>query len=399
MQKLDNAKLAIDGGTPTRKEFLHFHRASIGEAEEQEVLACLKSGWLTTGPRTKAFETAFAKYAGAKHAVAVNSCTAALHVSLAALNLGPEDEVITTPITWCATANVIVHTGAKPVFADVDPVTLCLDPKSIAKKLTKRTKAIVPVDYAGQPADLDAIAAVAPGIPVVEDAAHATETVYKGRKVGSISTTTCFSFYATKNMTTAEGGMITTNDDALADRCRILSQHGVSRDAWGRYSGSGFKRYQVIAAGFKYNMPDIAAALGLRQLEKVDGWLPARRALVARYRELLSRIPGLDVMPQDEAKGNVNAFHLIPIKIPSAAKRDWFMSAIQLEGIGVGIHFPAVHLEPFYRERYGYKPGDCPVAEDFSERTLSLPLYPSLSHADQDTVVAAVEKVMRALNG
>jgi dTDP-4-amino-4,6-dideoxygalactose transaminase len=235
-------KLAFEGGKPARSEFLHFHRASIGEAEEAEVVGCLKSGWLTTGPRTKAFETAFAKYAGAKHAVAMNSCTAALHVSLAALGIGPGDEVITTPLTWCSTANVIVHTGATPVFADVLPDTLCIDPASIAKRLTKKTKAIIPVDYAGQPADLDGIAAAAPGVSVIEDAAHAIETVYKGRKVGSTSTTTCFSFYATKNLTTAEGGMLTTNDDGIADRARVLSQHGVSRDAWNRYTTSGFMR-------------------------------------------------------------------------------------------------------------------------------------------------------------
>jgi dTDP-4-amino-4,6-dideoxygalactose transaminase len=384
---------------PTRAEFLHFHRATIGEEEEREVVAALRSGWLTTGPRTKAFEGRFAEYVGAKHAIGLTSCTAALHLSLEALGLGPGDEVITTPITWAATANVIVHTGATPVFADVDPDTLCIDHASVAARITERTKALIPVDYAGQPCDLDALQAIAEprGIAIVEDAAHAIETVYRKRKVGSLATTTCFSFYATKNLTTGEGGMVTTNDDALAERLRILSLHGISRDAWKRYSTSGFKRYQIVAAGFKYNMFDLQAALGLCQLDRLDGMRAQRAHLVARYRELLANLPRVRMVEQIEAEGDVHAFHLAPIQIVDADEdeRDRLLAAIQAENIGVGIHFPAVHLEPFYRETYGFGPGHCPVAESFSASTLSLPLYPSLTESDQDDVVAALRKVLR----
>lgn len=387
-------KLAIEGGEPVRREFLHFHRATIGPEEEAEVVAALRSGWLTTGPRTKEFEKRFAAYAGAKHAVAMNSCTAALHVSLAALGVGPGDEVIVPPITWCSTANVVVHVGARPVFADVLRETFLIDPESVRKRITPRTKAIVPVHYVGQPADVDAIAAVAGSIPIVEDAAHAIETVSKGRKVGSISRTTCFSFYATKNVTTGEGGMLTTDDEALADRARVLSLHGISRDAWKRYSNEGFKLYEVLAAGFKYNMFDLQAALGLRQLDRVGDMHAARRRLVATYRERLARVRGVEVLKQEERPGDVNAFHLLPVLVDSRERRDFALQALQKEGIGVGVHFPPVHLEPFYRERFGYAPGLCPVAEDVGTRTLSLPLFPSLDERSLDDVVEAVEKVL-----
>jgi dTDP-4-amino-4,6-dideoxygalactose transaminase len=384
-------KLAIEGGTPVRKEFLHFHRASIGPEEEAEVVAALRSGWLTTGPRTKQFEQAFAKYAGAKHAVAMNSCTAALHVSLAALGVGPGDEVIVPPITWCSTANVVVHTGATPIFADVLPDTFLIDPASVKARITKKTKAIVPVHYVGQPADIDALQL---GIPVIEDAAHAVETVYRGKKVGSISRTTCFSFYATKNITTGEGGMLTTDDDGLAEKARVLSLHGISRDAWKRYSSEGFKLFEVLAAGFKYNMFDLQAALGLKQLEKVGSMHEARRRLVETYKDRLAPVRGVRVLEQREGKGDVNAFHLLPVLVESREKRDFALQALQKENIGIGVHFPPVHLEPFYRERYGFKPGHCPVAEDVGSRTLSLPLYPSLGEADLADVVRAVEKVL-----
>ena len=386
------------GGQPVRSEFLPFHRATIGPEEEAEVIATLRSGWLTTGPRTKEFERRFADYVGAKHAVGLTSCTAALHISLVALGVGPGDEVITTPITWAATANVIVHTGATPVFADVLPETLCIDPASVAALITERTKALIPVDYAGQPCDLEALRALAEprGIAIVEDAAHAIETVYRGGKVGSLATTTCFSFYATKNLTTGEGGMVTTDDDDLAERLRILSLHGISRDAWKRYTTSGFKRYQIVAAGFKYNMFDLQAALGLCQLDRLAGMHSDRERLVIRYRELLGRVPGVRMIQQVQQEGDVNAYHLLPIVLEGAgeAERDQVMAAIQAEGIGVGIHFPAVHLEPFYRESYGQSPGMCPLAEAFAAATLSLPLYPTLTEADQDDVVEALRKVL-----
>ncbi len=386
------SRLALEGGEPVRKTFLHFHRASIGPEEEAEVVQALRSGWLTTGPRTKQFEQAFARYAGAKHAVAMNSCTAALHVSLVALGVGPGDEVIVPPITWCSTANVVVHTGATPVFADVLPDTFLIDPASVKSRVTRKTKAIVPVHYVGQPADVDALRI--DEIPVVEDAAHAVETVSRGRKVGSISKTTCFSFYATKNITTGEGGMLTTDDEALAEKARVLSLHGISRDAWKRYSSEGFKLFEVLAAGFKYNMFDLQAALGLKQLEKVESMHAARRRLVERYKDRLASVKGLTVLPQRERPGDVNAFHLLPVLVESRARRDFALQALQKENIGIGVHFPPVHLEPFYRERYGFRAGHCPIAEDVGARTLSLPLYPSLDDESLEDVARAVEKVL-----
>jgi dTDP-4-amino-4,6-dideoxygalactose transaminase len=389
--------LAIGGGPPVRDEFLHFHRASLGPEEEQAVVEVLRSGWLTTGARARELEARFADYTGAPHAIAVSSCTAALHLSLVGLGVGPGDEVITTPITWAATANVIVHTGATPVFADVLPGDLCIDPADVARRVTPRTRAVIPVHYAGMPCDIDALAAaVGPDVPIIEDAAHAVETIYKGRKVGGISRTSCFSFYATKNITTAEGGMVTTADDELAERMRCLALHGISRDAWKRYTSSGFKRYQVVEAGYKYNLSDLQAALGVCQMDRLEAMHQARRELVARYRELLAPVEGISPLSQEEAPGSRNAFHLLPVLVDDAHQRDWIMAAIQAENVGVGIHFPALHLEPYYQQRYGFQAGACPVAEDAAARTLSLPLFPSMTEAEQDDVVAAVAKVMGA---
>ncbi|MDC3378962.1 DegT/DnrJ/EryC1/StrS family aminotransferase, partial [Planctomycetota bacterium] len=348
------------------------------------------------GPRTEAFERAFAERVGAKHAVGLSSCTAALHLALVALDLGPGDEVITTPITWAATANVIVHTGATPVFADVDPLTLCLDPASVAERITEKTKAVVPVHYAGQPADLDSLHALCDpkGIAIVEDSAHAIETRYKGQPLGARSQASCYSFYATKNLTTGEGGMLTTNDAAFAEKVKVLSRHGVSKDAWNRYSESGFKHYQVVYAGFKANMFDLQAALGLKQLERLDAMHEQRRTHVARFRDLLGPIEGVSMVPQHEAQGCTNAFHLLPITVDDAGRRDWVMAALQKENVGVGIHFPALHLQPFYLERLGGGAGTCPVAEDFAARTLSLPLFPTMSPDDQDDVARALSKLL-----
>jgi dTDP-4-amino-4,6-dideoxygalactose transaminase len=295
-------------------------------------------------------------------------------------------------LTWCSTANVVIHSGATPVFADVLPDTFLIDPASVRARITSRTKAIIPVHYIGQPADLDALRF--DGIPLIEDAAHAIETVYKGKKVGSISKATCFSFYATKNITTGEGGMLTTDDDALAEKARILSLHGISRDAWKRYSNEGFKLYEVLAPGFKYNMFDLQAALGLRQLEKVAAFHEARRRLVGQYRERLADVKGVRVLEQRERPGDVNAFHLLPVLLESKEKRDFALQAFPKENVGVGVHFPPVHQEPYYRERFGFRPGHCPVAEDVGNRTLSLPLFPSLDERSLDDVVRAMKKVV-----
>lgn len=289
-----------------RKEFLPFALPLIEEDEINEVIDTLRSNWITTGPKTKRFEEEFKSYVGAKHAIAVNSCTAGLHLALAVLEIGPGDEVIVPSFTFAATANTVVHVGAKPVFADIDEQTLCLDPADVERKITSRTKAITLVHYAGRPGPIDEIMAIARKhhLKVIEDAAHAIYTRSKGRMIGSIGDIAAFSFYATKNLVTAEGGMITTHDDSLAEKMRIMSLHGMSRDAWQRYSATGSWRYDVVYAGFKYNMTDIQASLGLHQLAKLERFQKMRETLVGQYRTLLSSIEGL-ALPSDGGKQGI----------------------------------------------------------------------------------------------
>ncbi|MEK7812780.1 MAG: DegT/DnrJ/EryC1/StrS family aminotransferase, partial [Candidatus Desantisbacteria bacterium] len=351
---------AIEGGIPVRDTFLSFHQALLGEEEESSVIQTLRSGWLTTGPKTKQFESEFAKYARSKQAVAVNSCTAALHLALVAAGIGEKDEVITTPMTFCATANVIVHVQADPVFVDVDPVTLNIDVNKIEEKITSKTRAIIPVHYAGCPCEMDEILELAKkyNLIVIEDAAHATETEYHGKKVGSIGDMTAFSFYATKNLTTAEGGMLTTNSKELEEKIRVLSLHGMSKDAWKRYSPEGYQHYEVSYPGYKYNMTDIAASLGLCQLAKIEDFLRMRQKHVAAYDEAfkdmdtivrIGRIPDIK-----------HAEHLYVIMLKTEllnASRDKVLSALQKENIGVSVHFQALHLHPYYRERFGFNEG------------------------------------------
>src|SRR3990172_5481140 len=286
-------RLAIDGGKPVRADFLPFNRPALGPEEEKEIIETLRSGWLTTGARTRRFESDFAQFTGARHAIGVNSCTAALHLALVANGIGEGDEVITTPITFAATANVIVHTRARPIFVDVEADTLNVDAAQIGAKITRRTRAIIPVHLSGQPCAMDDILAIARkhNLAVIEDAAHAAESVYRGRKVGSIGDATAFSFYATKNVTTGEGGMLTTDDDDLAERVRILSLHGISHDAWKRYTNEGYKHYEVLFPGYKYNMFDLQAALGLHQLAKVEKHWQARKALAEKYDRALAGVP------------------------------------------------------------------------------------------------------------
>jgi dTDP-4-amino-4,6-dideoxygalactose transaminase len=379
-------------------DFLMFHRPSIGEAEERAVLEVLRSGWLTTGPKAKEFERRFAAYRGAAHGVAMNSCTAALHVALLAMGVGPGDEVVTSPMTFASTANVIVHTGATPVFCDVQADTLNMDPGALAGTVTERTKAVIPVHFAGHPCDMDEISRVARscGAAVLEDAAHAVESEYKGAPVGILGDAAAFSFYATKNITTAEGGMLVTNDAELAERAQILALHGISRDAWKRYSDEGYSHWDIVAAGFKYNMPDLAAALGLAQLDRVDEFWEARRRLTERYDAGLAGVPGLRLMERrDYVK---TAYHLYVVRVTPDApvSRDGFIAAIQERGIGIGVHFRAVHLHPFYRETYGFEPGAFPVAEEAGDTVVSLPLFPSMTDAEVDRVVSAVREVVGA---
>ena len=390
-------RLAVEGGTPIRETFLPFHRASIGPDEEQAVLEVLRSGWLTTGPRTKAFERELAAYTGAAHCVGLNSCTAALHLALEAVGVGAGDEVITSPITFASTANVIVHRGARPVFADVEPDTLNLDVAALEAAITPRTKAVIPVDFAGQPCDLDGVLAVARrhGLPVIEDAAHAIGAEYRGRRVGGIADMTCFSFYATKNITSGEGGALTTNRPEWAERVGVMALHGISRDAWKRYSAEGYRHWDIIAPGHKYNMFDLQAALVSVQLGRLDDFIARRAELATRLDAGLAEMP--EVVVPTRRPDLRHAHHLYPILVRTealTADRDTLMNAIQAENVGIGIHFRAVHLHPFYTETYGFAPGMFPRAEYYSDRTISLPLCPAMSDADADDVVAVVRKVI-----
>ncbi|MEV6278708.1 bifunctional SDR family oxidoreductase/aminotransferase class I/II-fold pyridoxal phosphate-dependent enzyme [Nocardia sp. NPDC051832] len=388
---------AIAGGEPVRREPLPLAVPLIGAAEEAEVLDTLRSGWLTTGPKTQRFERMCADYLGAGHAIATNSCTGALHVGLAAAGIGPGDEVITSPITWPATANVIVHLGATPVFADVEPDTGNIDPAAVAAAVSPRTKAIVPVHLAGQPCDMDALGALAGkhGLLVLEDAAHAIGAEYGGRKIGRLSDLTAFSFYPTKNMTTIEGGLLVTEDDRLADRARMLSMHGISRDAWKRHSATGSPHWQLFEPGYKYNMPDISASLGLHQLPRLDDFIRVRAGYAARYDEHFADLPAITTLARRAGSRHAHHLYVIALELDRLAlDRDEFMAALRAENIGSGIHFNSLHLQPYFRSR-GLTPDACPNARDLSGRILSLPLYPKMSLADVDDVAAAVTKLAR----
>jgi dTDP-4-amino-4,6-dideoxygalactose transaminase len=375
-----------------------FAPPSIGFDEIAEVVATLESGWLTTGPRVAAFEQAFADYVGAPHAIAVNSCTAALHLSLLAADVGVGDEVITTPLTFCATANTVVHTGATPVFADIDPATLNLDPTSAADVVTPRTRAIIPVHYAGRPVDVTAFRTLSRrhDLVLIEDAAHCVEGVSAGRKIGSTADFTCFSFYATKNLTTGEGGMVTTRDPRAAEFMRAASLHGLSRDAWTRYAPGGSPQYDVVMAGYKYNMMDLQAAIGLHQLARIDA-LQARRAQIwARYDAALVGLPLR--LPAPAAAGDVHARHLYTLlldEIAAGISRDILQQRLVDRGVSTSIHFRALHLHPFYRERFGFVRGMFPVAELVSDTTLSLPLSPAMTDDNVDRVIEALHDILR----
>lgn len=390
-------RLALHGGEAVRREFLPFHRPWIHRAAVQEVVEALESGWITRGPRTERFEQVFGQYIGSRHAIALNSCTAGLHLALVTAGIGPGAEVITSPITFPATANVIVHQGATPVFVDVDERTLNLEPAKIEEKITARTRAIMPVHFAGQACDMDAILELAEryNLFVIGDAAHAIETSVRNRKVGTLGHFAAFSFYATKNLTTGEGGMLTTEDSGLAEKARILSLHGISRDAWKRYDRDGPLHWETLAPGYKYNMSDIQAALGLRQLEHLEEWWQIRRSHVQFYRAGLQDCPYMTFLA--ETAGTKHSYHLLVIMLRSerlAADRDTIVAALKAENIGIGIHFRALHLHPFYRDAFGFVPGSCPVAEWASDRLLSLPLYPRMTRGDVEDVIAAVKKVL-----
>jgi dTDP-4-amino-4,6-dideoxygalactose transaminase len=389
--------------------FLPFSRPFIEEEEIAEVAEALRSGWITTGPRTKLFQDFFRQYVGSRHALGVSSCTAAMHLSLLAMGIGAGDEVITSPITFPATANVVVHCGAAPVFVDVEPETLNMDVSLLEAALSPRTRAIIPVHFAGRPVEMKPVLEIAEhlGISVVEDAAHALEAIYRGSKIGSgyrelgewsFKWSCCFSFYATKNLTTGEGGMVTTNDEKLAEEMEVLSLHGISRDAWKRYSEEGYKHWDTIRAGFKYNMTDIQAALGLVQLRRLERLWTRRVELALAYDQALADLDAVVPLRREMLEGR-HAHHLYVILFREEmlnATRDVIMNEIQARGVGIGIHFRALHLHPFYQDRFGFHSGMFPVAEDASRRVLSLPLYPGMSKADVERAATVLRDVVNS---
>jgi UDP-4-amino-4,6-dideoxy-N-acetyl-beta-L-altrosamine transaminase len=390
----------VDFKVPTataREHFLPFCVPDIGEAEIEEVVQTLRSGWITTGPRTKEFERLIETYIGAKHAVAVNSCTGALQIALAAIGIGPGDEVITSPLTFCSTANVIIHLGATPIFADIGD-DFNIDPAEIEKHITARTKAIIPVHYSGQPCQMNDILALAQEhkLRVIEDAAHAIGARYRDRMVGTIGDVTAFSFYAIKNMTTAEGGMITTEDEELAGRMRLFSLHGISKDAWKRYTSEGSWYYEVVFPGYKYNMTDIQAALGIHQLARLEHFLERRRAYASMYNQAFAAMPGIQVpIVNPDVQ---HAWHLYVIQLELdhlTINRAQFIEALRAEKIGTSVHFIPVHLHPYYRDRFGFKRGDYPRAERAYDRIVSLPLNPKMSEKDVEDVIGAVTGILR----
>ena len=368
----------------------------IGEEEIAEVVDSLRSGWITTGPKVRRFEADFAAYIGSKHAIAVNSCTAGLHIALAALGVGPGDEVIVPTLTFCATANVVVHLGARPVIVDVDP-SMQISVDAIRRAVTPRTKAIVPVHYGGQACDLDEVLELAArhSIPVVEDAAHAVGCEYGGRKVGTHGRAVAFSFYATKNMTTGEGGMITTSDDDLAAKMRLLTLHGLSRDAWKRYTESGSWFYEVLEAGYKDNMTDIQAALGIHQLRRLDAFIRRRQEIAAVYDRAFAALPEL-TLPQRLPRRN-HVYHLYPVRIQSERlriDRDAFIRELGQARIGTAVHFIPLHRHPLYQRLCGCRPEQYPVAEQIYSGLLSLPVYPKMTDSDVEDAIAAASRII-----
>jgi dTDP-4-amino-4,6-dideoxygalactose transaminase len=353
---------------------------------------------VTTGPRTKQFEAEFAKAVGAKHAIALNSCTAALHLALEAIGIRENDEVITSPYTFAASAEVIRYFGAKPVLVDVDAETFNIRPELVEAAITDRTRAVIPIHIAGRSADMDPLLAICRprGIAVIEDAAHSFPTTYKGRMIGSFGDMTCFSFYATKTITTGEGGMICTDNDEWADRCRIMSLHGISRDAWKRYTAEGNWYYEIVAPGFKYNLTDIASALGLAQLRKAESMAKRRRDIALRYNEAFGQVDSLQVPTEGDDR---HAWHLYMLRLRLdrlSNDRGRVVEELRARNIGTSVHFIPLHIHPYYRELYGYAPDDFPVAHGEYLREISLPIYSKMSDADVADVIRAVRDVAQS---
>lgn len=391
----------MSGRRPIRpkERFLIFGSPLIEDAEIAEVIGCMKSGWLGTGPKVAQFESEFAAYRRAPHAIAVNSCTAALHLSMAAIGLGPGDEVITSPMTFCATANAIIHAGGTPMLADVDPRTMNIDPAQVEAKLSPRTRAILPVHFAGRACEMDDLTAIASrhNLKVIEDCAHAIETEYHGRPAGTFGDFGCFSFYVTKNVVTGEGGMVLARDEAAAARIKVLALHGLTKDAWKRFGDAGYKHYEVVEAGFKYNMMDMQAAIGLHQLRRVEVNWKRRREIWQQYNEALGRLPV--TLPADPAPDTRHAFHLYTILIDenrAGLSRDAFLDAMTGQNIGIGVHYRSLPEHPYYQQTFGWRAEDYPHACRIGRQTVSLPLTAKLTDEDVEDVVAAVRTALDA---
>jgi perosamine synthetase len=386
---------ALLGGRPVRERMLPYGRQDVTEADIQAVVEVLRGDWLTNGPAVARFEEAFASRVGARFAVALSSGTAALHAAASVAGLGPGDEVILSPLTFLASANCILYCGATPVFADIDPSTLNLDPKSIENKLSPRTKAILPVHFAGRPCDMDAIHAVAQSqdLLVIEDAAHALGAEFKGRPVGSLSPLTTFSFHPVKHITTGEGGMVTTNDPELSARLHRFRNHGIEREVRQRQTSW---RQDMVDFGFNYRLTDIQSALGLSQLSRLDASLKRREEIATQYQHAFADMPELAMAPT--RPGTRHAWHIYPVMVnPERLRedREKIFHALRAENIGVNVHYLPVHLHPYYRERFGTGRGQCPAAETAADRLLTLPLFSQMTDGDVADVIAALKKVIR----
>lgn len=381
-----------------REDFLVFGAPTIEDAEINEVVASMKAGWLGTGPKVAKFERDFAAYKGVEFMAALNSCTAALHLSILAAGIKPGDEVITTPITFCATVNAIIHAGAIPILADVAPDAMNIDPERVTEKITSRTRAIIPVHFAGRPCEMDAIMDIAGhhNLKVIEDCAHAIETNYKGRKAGTIGDFGCFSFYVTKNITTGEGGMVLSRREEDISRIKVLGLHGMSNDAWKRFSDDGYKHYQIVACGFKYNMMDLQAAIGIHQLARVEQNWKKRKEIWNQYNAAFKDLP--ITIPAEPALNTRHAYHLYTILIDeqkTEISRDTFLDLMTKYNIGVGVHYLSIPEHPYYQQAFGWKTQDYPHAMKIGRQTVSLPISAKLTDGDVEDVICAVNEALR----
>jgi len=388
---------AIEGGKPVRNDFLVFGQPDIGQDEINEVIDTIKSKWIGTGPKTNKFQEKFKNYIGSQYAHATSSCTAALHLSLLASGVSTGDEVITTPMTFCATANAILHSGAKPVFVDIDRKTLNIDTCELVKKITSKTKAILPVHFAGRPCDIDVILDICKKYKLwlIEDAAHAIEAYYKDQKIGNIGDLTAFSFYVTKNITTSEGGMITSNTENLIDKVKVLSLHGMDKDAWKRYSDEGYKHYEVVDSGYKYNMTDLQASIGLHQLSNIKDKLEKRKKIWETYDRAFEDLPIIPLNKPDEMGIHARHLYIILLDLDNlTVDRDHILNAFNHENIGIGVHYISLHKHRFYKNLLNVNDFDFPEASFVSDRTLSIPIASNLSDEDVRDVINATRKIL-----